>query len=446
MEPDDVIPLTPDVIAYAFADTDLQPGAELLLLTANGCFGYRLQSKGDNRPQDGPGGRLYKIAECEFLWQLPDQDHVFSWQRAILDLDGDGRADVFMPESGGYRMLLQGTSGFVSSPLLVIPSESDAGDAAVRMDKDQSGVKMSFELEGLGQALGIDSQQRPLVNVYHAIHVPLFIDFDGDHRCDIVTETSKSLYVWQQGIEATFPETPTLNLKLPKDVNDHFDLAAHQYVLDLNRDERCDFILFARDKQAKHLSTQILIYLNQGDVDQEGHPLFGKDGIPQQLLKVAGLPGEVQLEDINSDGYPDLSFLTFRPDLLDQVKTLASKSIKFQCLAFLNHQGRFSRTPELMQDVFLSLQEEDQSAVDQGQFFVDYDDDGLLDVLVRDAQNHIGLRLLKRTKNGMRISETDVWDMTIPEDSRIIRERNAHNSEPVLLIVGHDQIMHVRFK
>ena len=161
---------------------------------------------------------------------------------------------------------------------------------------------------------------------------------------------------------------------------------------------------------------------------------------------IAGLPGEVQLEDINNDGYPDLSFLAFRPDLLDQVKTLASKRIQFQFLAFLNHQGRFSRTPELMQDVSLSLQEKDQSAVDQGQFFVDYDGDGLLDVLVRDTQKHIGLRLLQKTKNGMRIAETDVWDITIPDDSRIIRERTASDSEPVLLIVGNDQIMHVRFK
>ncbi len=43
MAPDETIPLTPDVIAYACADIASDPGCEILLFTANACFGYRLQ-------------------------------------------------------------------------------------------------------------------------------------------------------------------------------------------------------------------------------------------------------------------------------------------------------------------------------------------------------------------------------------------------------------------
>ena len=93
MEPDYIIRMTPDVIAYACADTDPHAGKEMLLFTANACFGYRL--KKDNKD------RVFKIAESEFLWQLPDPHHVFSWQGAVLDFNGDDRADLFFAQSKG---------------------------------------------------------------------------------------------------------------------------------------------------------------------------------------------------------------------------------------------------------------------------------------------------------------------------------------------------------
>jgi hypothetical protein len=216
--------------------------------------------------------------------------------------------------------------------------------------------------------------------------------------------------------------------------------------LDLNRDQRCDFIMFTRDKNAKKkVFTQILIYLNPKNSENDD-TLFGHEGIPQQLLKIAGLPGKAQLEDINDDGYPDLSFITFRPDLLDQVKTLASKSIKLQFLGFFNNKGRFSRRPDISQDVHVSLSEQGNSESDQGRFLLDYNEDGLLDVLVRDTDKHIGLRLLRKTKNGIHIAKTNIWDMTIPEKARIQYEQTKNHAKPVLLILGPDQIIHVRFK
>ena len=81
----------------------------------------------------------------------------------------------------------------------------------------------------------------------------------------------------------------------------------------------------------------------------------------------------------------------------------------------------------------------------QGRFLLDLDKDGLLDLLVRDTPKHIGIRLLRKTRNGIRILEAHAWDMTIPENARIVYEQ-THTKKPVLLIVGSDQIMYVRFK
>jgi hypothetical protein len=252
--------------------------------------------------------------------------------------------------------------------------------------------------------------------------------------------------VWQQGTSKAFHREPTLSLKLPKDEqgNPDLDIAANQYVVDLNQDNRCDFILCTKDKTSKKLFTQILIYLNHKGSDHKD-ALFDEQGMPNQLMKIAGLPSKAQLEDINGDGYPDLSFVTLRPDLLDQVKTLASKSIELQFLAYFNHKGRFSKRPDLTQAMYLQIDGQGGADEKQGRFLLDLDKDGLLDLLVRDTREHIGIRLLRKTRSGFQILKAYAWDMTIPEKSRIVYEKTQSN-KPVLLIVGHDQIMYVRFK
>jgi len=440
MEPNEVIPLTPDVIAYACVDTDPHAGKEMLLFTANACFGYRLQKENKDR--------VFKIAECEFLWQLPDPHHVFSWQGAVLDFNGDDRVDLFLPQSEGFRVLLQTDSGFSSTPLLRVPQErGSSGNSPVRVKRDQSRVSVGLGFEGGGALFQAERRSKALVSVSHSTNVPLFTDWNGDRYQDILTQTSKRLHVWQQGTVEPFQEKPQLSLELPKDDNGPtgIDMSSNQYVLDLNRDQRCDFIMFSRDKNSKKVFTQILIYLNHENSENEP-VLFGEEGIPQQLLKIAGLPSNAHLKDINGDGYPDLSFVTFRPDLLDQAKTLASKSIEFQFLGFVNHKGRFSRRPDINQAIHVSIHEQGRSEFDQGRFFVDFNRDGLLDVLVRDTKEHIGLRLLRKTKNGIQITKTNVWDMSIPENARIVYEKAKDTSRPVLLIVGPSQIMYVRFK
>ncbi len=438
-EPDHIIPLTRDVIAYACADTDPHPGAEILLFTANACFGCRIQKESRNR--------IYKIVACDFLWQLPDPHHAFSWQGGVLDFDGDGRIDLLLPQSDGLKVLIQKETGFMPAPLLAVSKDRQINRSNVRMDNDQSGRRLTIGFEGASRFFGTDKRPKPLVSVHHDVGVPLFTDWNGDRRYDILTQTSSHMYLWQQGSQETFTHTP---LDIPLPIDDHqdtgmVDITNKQYVLDLNGDSCCDFILFTRDRHSKkRLFTQVLIYINHRD-KEDRHALFGDQGMPEQLLKIAGVPGQAQLTDINGDGYPDLSFVTFRPDLLDQVKTLAAKAVKLQFLAFLNYRGRFSSKPDLTQDVYVSVDEQENSNTDQGRFLVDFNGDGLLDVLVRDTKTHIGLRLLRKTKKGMQISKTDVWDTTIGEKARLLYEHTQNPSDPVFLIAAPDQLIHVRF-
>lgn len=439
MAPDHTIALTPDVIAYACADTDAHPGAEILLLTANACFGYRLQEES--------AGRIFKMAECDFLWQLPDPKHAFSWQQAVQDFDGNGRSDILLPQSGGLRILQQQDAGFRFTPLLTTPEDKRFGRSQIHIDRDDSGTTIILGIEGLGPLFGAGPSTDSLVSIHHAVQVPQFTDFNGDGRSDIVTQTDETLYVWRQGDADVLPNEPHLSLKLPvaTDAKKRYDPSRAQHVLDLNGDQCCDFILLTRDRDAKKLFTQILVYLNPGSSPAQGS-LFGTEGIPAQLIKVAGLPGKAQLVDINSDGSPDLSFVLFRPDLLDQVKTVTSKSIKLQFLAYFNTGGRFSRTPDITEEVTVSLQDEGVSNFEPGRFLVDFDGDGLLDVLVSDKKNHVALRLLRQTRRGIRIAQAPVWEMTLPDHARLITVTEASEEKSSLLVVSPGQIDHVRFK
>ena len=434
MEPDEIIPLTPDVIAYACGDIAPDPGAEILLFTANACFGYRLGKQGRDA--------LFKVVDHEFLWQLPDKDHVFSWQKAMLDFNDDDQVDLCLPQADGLSIRLQDRFNFTGAAHLQVPEDRVRRDSQqVQVDKIESRLTISLGFKGSGALFGNNGNSESLVNVRHSTHVPLFTDFNGDALYDIVAQTKRHLYVWAQGSSQAFQTEPTLSLEVPKDkdANPDLDIAANQYVVDLNQDNRCDFILCTKDRTSKKLFTQILVYINRED------GLFDEQGMPQQLIKIAGLPGKAQLEDINGDGYPDLSFVTFRPDLLDQVKTLASKSIELQFLAYFNDRGRFSRRPDLTQNVYVSLDGKGYSEAEQGRFLLDFDGDGLRDLLVRDTSTHLGIRLLRKTRHGIQILKTFAWEMTMPSNAHIVHER-THTDQPVLLIVGSDQIMHVRFK
>ena len=84
--PDFTVDLTPDVVAFAVADVTEDPGAEIVLFTANAVFAYR--------PKAPEKDAFRKLFAARFLWQFPGPDNAIPWQNAVQDLDEIGRAHV----------------------------------------------------------------------------------------------------------------------------------------------------------------------------------------------------------------------------------------------------------------------------------------------------------------------------------------------------------------
>jgi hypothetical protein len=148
---------------------------------------------------------------------------------------------------------------------------------------------------------------------------------------------------------------------------------------------------------------------------------------------------------VNGDGLPDLSLATFRPDLIDSIRSSASKTIDLGFHVFLNRNGSFAVRADLNGHLVLRARKLEQArAFLSARFFADVTGDGLKDLLVQDSRSSLVILAPKRRPRGLELGSEPIWKLSwdgfgllrIPEDSGETRE---------LLIILRDQILHVSF-
>ena len=93
------VDLPPDVTAWSVGDLHADAGDEVVLFTARGVYAWRPAAEGSER--------FARLAEAEFLWQLPEREEVIQWDAGVQDLDRDGLEDLVLPEAAGYRLAFQ---------------------------------------------------------------------------------------------------------------------------------------------------------------------------------------------------------------------------------------------------------------------------------------------------------------------------------------------------
>ncbi|MHC4106508.1 MAG: FG-GAP repeat domain-containing protein [Planctomycetota bacterium] len=441
--PDWSLELTDDVVALATGDVHPDPGREIILFSARGAHAWR---PGQERQ------KFVKLVDTEFLWQLPHPHQVVLWQDGIRDIDGDGWEDLLLPEPAGYRVALQRRAGaesvaFDPVTLLQLPHEVAADDDAAPSDlflrRTQRRLEVGLNIRG-GKA------RRPLLEVVESVPAPQLADWDADGDLDLLALTMHSLHVWAQD-GGRFDEVHPGGFQSPVTVDRarRFDVSYSAHAADLNGDDRVDCVMFAGDQRAEEVRTQVLVFVQgagRGEAAQPPEaPLFGRAGIPQQVLVIAGFAGAASLDDVDGDGRPDLVAMSFRPDLLDTIK--GRDNIEVELYVYRNQGGLFSRQPDLKYVIrFPTKDLEDLGERMVASFFADVTGDGIREFVVRQRPTQVSVLLTRARDGALALAEDPLWQMVLDKDAQLRMTRHNDEAAPQLLALEKDQVLHVRFR
>jgi hypothetical protein len=427
--PDYSLDVPNDAVAFAVGDVHEDPGSEIVIFTASGAFAWR--------PKGPENARFAKLVSGSFLWQLPDPRDVFWWGGGVRDVDGDGLADIVMPEPGGWRIALQrrkkdGSSDFpvVSAPR--VPDYSSSSDDEPIGSRKLSAKAKRKEIR-LAITVGGDDEDdvpRELLSVSESAPAPQFVDFDGDGRLDLVAQSSENLLVWLQHADGSFAAAPDAQYELPvpADRERRLDVSYASLVADLDGDGRCDCVMLAGDKRSDDVRTQVLVFLQgKSGAPDPASPLFGAKGLPTQLLRIGGFAGSPTLVDVDGDGKPDLVVGAVRLDgAFDAVRAAGNGRLDAALYVYKNRGNGFSDKPVLTFDISIKA---DGLRGARGEmiagFFGDVTGDRVRDLVLRDEPDHLRVLMTRRAGDGLTVVEQPLWESHVDPNCSSSRTRRC---------------------
>jgi hypothetical protein len=442
--PDPVLELTPDVVAWATGDVDPARGEEIVLFSARGAFAWR--------PSEKPEQRFARLVELDFLWQLPDDEECWAYPAALVDLDRDQKVDLVVPEPDGYAVALQAqapASGFGPVGHLRLPDDAWAGDPLRKRrleGQEEEGRSRRIELR-FGDAEDV-RKPRELLSVAERTPAPQILDFDADGRLDLLAQGRTRLYVWTQPEKGAFAAAPRFAFPLPVPVDRERELDASysSHAIDTAADGRADVAIFAGDKRSSDVRTQLLLFVQgagRGEAKQPAEaPLFGAKNLPQQLLVLGGFVAGASFGDLDGDRRPDLFVRAVRPDLIDQLRSASTETLDADVYVYRNENGLFAKRPDVSWRVNIPIKDFDLTLT----FLGDVDGDGLSDLLVRDRPERLRVLPLRRGREGLALSETPIFEMSLDPRARIRVVRRPGRRGADVLALAEDQVQCARFR
>lgn len=331
--------------------------SQLTFLATDGVWRY-----------DVNGHRLLKLVQVTSLYREATDTGLAALD-FVIDVNGDGREDLAIPDFDGYRLFLQDEAGSFSNPtLLPVPPRMQM----IRRVHLPRGV--------------------PRYLRYHMYRV----DLDGDQRMDLAFVRENELAAFVQREDGTYDTTMRsvlLDLDLTPehlaraldsdDVDvDHSDFTLRQVqdLRDLNADGIPDIVVQATisagvlDKR-----TEYHVYL--GRLDDTGlrfgntaDSIVGSDGFQFYLSKV----------DMNGDGRLDLMSPSIGFGVRQVIGALFTGKVGMD-VAFYGMQsdGKYAEKPVMTRGVSvkfdLSSGYVDWPAID----IADFDGDGMADLLIQ---------------------------------------------------------------
>lgn len=437
--PDATVQVPQSVVACALADVHPEPGAEILWFSSRGVHVWRR-----NAPE---AERVVKLVATDFLFQFPDVRDLYSWDAGVRDVDGDGLTDLVLPEPGGYRVALQrrdsaGKVSFRTTALRVPPLPVKKQGVNPLDVRGQDRIK-SLKLD---EALGAYVPPPPLVDVKESVAAPQLHDWDGDGDLDVIARSGERVFVWLQEPKGTFREDPIHTFPFPlTEEQILLDPSFSVWLTDFDANRRVDSVLFAKDRGSSEIRTQVLFFPHLQKKAED--PLFNK-GVPGQLLVLAGFPTTPSLDDIDGNGFPDLSVISWRVDVLGELRTAAAeeKSIDVELYVFLNRHGKFSRHPDLTFKTTLGGDVLKRGGARLFARFVgDVSGDNIRELLVRDRPERIRLHLIRKRGDNLMVFERPLWEMAVADEAVVRFPENGSSKRTGFFVLEENQVLWVTF-
>jgi hypothetical protein len=289
---------------------------------------------------------------------------------------------------------------------------------------------------------------RNLLSLKEHTPAPQLLDFDADGRLDLLAQGSTRLYVWTQPENGEFASEPRFAFPLPVPVDRERELDASYsaHALDTAMDGRADVAIFAGDKRSSDVRTQLLLFVQgagRGEAKTTAEaPLFGPKNLPHQLLVLGGFVAGASFGDLDGDSKPDLFVRAVRPDLIDQLRSASTETIDADVYVYRNENGLFSKRPSVSWRVNIPIKDFDLTL----SFLGDVDGDGLSDLLVRDRPERLRVLPLRRTREGLALLESPIFEMSVDPRARILIARRAGGQRAAdVFAIAKDQVQCLRF-
>ncbi|MCY2961120.1 MAG: FG-GAP-like repeat-containing protein [Planctomycetota bacterium] len=451
--PDATLELPSDVIAFAACDLLPDEGREVLLFNASGVFVWRWRETEESK-------RVARLFDTDLLWQLPAGGTLFHLQDGVVDLDGDGREDLVVPEPNGARVLFQQAVGrtprFGPPTRIVIPEESFEGRGAesrkVTLRSPNGRRRLSIDMGEDFDLRGEDAPSGPYLSIDDDAPPVAPLDWDGDGDLDLLTLSDATMHVEIQEPRGTFDAARALHLPspVPRDRKRELDVSFQVRALDLDLDARADVIYFAQDQRADSARTQALVF-RQARAPAGEVPLFGKEGKPSELLVLDGFARPLTIEDVDGDGLPDLVAAALRPNLIDALRAAASERIDTELYVFRNRGAQgFSKRPDLTRVLSLQASGGDGSGTSSpflADFAGDVTGDGVRDFFVRTDRDRLRVHMVRRGKDGsLNVVDPPLWELAIDPKSRVLMPGIVRERTPDVFVLEPGGLLCASFR
>ncbi|MDA1220999.1 MAG: VCBS repeat-containing protein [Planctomycetota bacterium] len=417
------LPLPRDVVAFAIADVDPSPGAELVLLSPTRVVAVVW-------PRDAERASYRSLGTFDLLWQPPSTSYAFAFQEGVADLDGDGLDDLVLPRVGGYGIFVQrrddaGTT-FVQS-ILELP-------AAVATDRDRNLARFQAQ-RGSGEIrFGDSGQPQFLVELTHEVGAPRLVDWNADGRRDVVALVGARLAVFEQAASGRFAAAPSAVVELPERGMPLFDPSSFADCVDLDADGHAEFVRASGRTDEDEVRSVLEVHRGRGGDELPGEA--------DEKLLLQGFVSAPRFSDVDGDGVRDLVIGSLRTDLVDALAGGGSKAFDAQINVFLGRGGedalRFRRPVALVHRVQVptdGLRAADRALIE---FVADFDGDGIRDLFLRLGDGVLQVLPVTRRGRGLAVGEP-VWSLASRPEARVSVRRTAAGT--VLLLEESDQVV-----